>query len=144
SDTSITVTFYGDTDGRTVKEENRKVLHTEPITDRLVPCSVAKPSDDPNNACADLPALQRETVATGETGYDVEFDRVIDEPGQAEVRQHYRVHYPMLQNTVLIGTTPATSTTSTTTNTTTAKSSSTSSPPTTAHHVPTSGKSPHT
>ena len=32
SDTSITVTFYGDNDGRTVSEQNRNVLHTEAIT----------------------------------------------------------------------------------------------------------------
>jgi vancomycin resistance protein YoaR len=144
SDTSITVTLYGDTDGRTVKEENRQILHTEPITDRLVPCSVAKPTEDPNNVCAALPALERDTVATGETGYDVEFDRVIDQPGRPEVRQHYRVHYPMLQNTVLIGTAPATTTTTTTTHSPTTKTSSTSTPPTTAHPAPTSGKSPHT
>src|SRR5205085_9294040 len=31
SDTSITVTFYGDNDGRTVSEQNRNVLHTEAI-----------------------------------------------------------------------------------------------------------------
>ncbi len=34
SDTSITVAFYGDNDGRTVREENRKILHTEPITEQ--------------------------------------------------------------------------------------------------------------
>src|SRR5215510_12581074 len=66
SDTSITVALFGDTDGRTVKEEK---------------------------------------------GYDVEFDRVIDQPGRPQVRQHYRVHYPMLQNTVLVGTAPVTTTT---------------------------------
>ena len=36
SATSITVTFYGNTDGRIATEANRKILHTEPITDRLV------------------------------------------------------------------------------------------------------------
>jgi vancomycin resistance protein YoaR len=143
TDTSITVTLYGDTDGRTVKEENRNILHTEPITDRLVPCSSATPTDDPTDACAQLSPLERETVTTGETGYDVEFDRVIDQPGRPEVRQHYRVHYPMLQNTVLVGTAPATSATSTTAKGST-PNSSTSSPPTTAHPPPTSPPSPHT
>jgi vancomycin resistance protein YoaR len=144
TDTSITVTLYGDTDGRTVKEENRKILHTEPITDRLVPCPAAKPTDDPNDACAHLSALERDTVATGETGYDVEFDRVIDQPGHPEVRQHYRVHYPMLQNTVLVGTAPATTTTTPTTTKSPTTKSSTSSPPTTAHDSPSTGKTPHT
>ena len=115
SATSITVTFYGDTDGRHATEANRKILHVEPITDRLVTCPAKKPTDDPNNQCAKLTALVRETAATGETGYDVEFDRVIETPGRPTVRQHYRVHYPMLQNTVLVGTTPATTTTTPTT-----------------------------
>ncbi len=58
--------------------------------------------------------MQRETVASGETGYDVEFDRVITQPGKPTLRQHYQVHYPMLQNTVLVGTAPAAPTTTTT------------------------------
>ncbi len=111
SATSITVTFYGDNDGRTVREENRELIHTEPITDQLLTCPVKKPTDDPNNDCADLTALERETVLTGETGYDVEFERVIDQPGQPERRQRYRVHYPMLPNKVLVGVKPATTTT---------------------------------
>jgi vancomycin resistance protein YoaR len=109
--TSITVTFYGNTDGRIATEANRKILHTEPITDRLVSCPVEKPADDPNNDCATLTAFQSTISASGETGYDVEFDRVIEQPGHPTVRQHYRVHYPMLQNTVLVGTAPPTTTT---------------------------------
>ena len=66
-------------------EENRKILHTDPITDRLVPCPVKKPADDPNNDCATLHgARARHASATGETGYDVEFDRVIDQPGKPD------------------------------------------------------------
>jgi vancomycin resistance protein YoaR len=112
SDTSITVTFYGDNDGRTVSEENRKLLHTEPITDELLTCPVKEPTDDPNNDCVDLTAFERETAVTGETGYDVTFERVIDQPGQPERRQRYQVHYPMLPNKVLVGTTPPTTSTS--------------------------------
>jgi vancomycin resistance protein YoaR len=147
TDTSITVTFYGDTDGRTVREENRKILHTEPTTDRLVACSQATPTDDPNDVCASLRAPERELVATGETGYDVEFDRVIDQPGHAEVRQHYRVHYPMLPNTVLVGSAPAPTPSSTTTTTGKPTMPSTSPPtssPTSRHPAPRSGTSPHT
>jgi hypothetical protein len=132
SDTSVTVSFYGDTDGRVATEANRKVLHTEPITDRLVECPAKKLTDDPGNACAHLSALARETVAGGETGYDVEFDRLIDQPGHPTVSQHYRVHYPMLQNTVLVGTTPAPPTTTTSTPRT----------PTTQAHTPTSAPRP--
>jgi vancomycin resistance protein YoaR len=113
SATSVTVTFFGNTDGRRATEANRQILHTEPITDRVVPCPAKNPTDDPTDACAKLTALERETVAGGETGYDVEFDRVIEQPGQPTVIQHYQVHYPMLQNTVLVGTAPATTTTTT-------------------------------
>jgi vancomycin resistance protein YoaR len=110
SETSITVTFYGDNDGRTVSEENRNLIHTEPITDELLTCPVKEPTDDPNNDCADLTAFERETALTGETGYDVEFERVIDQPGQPERRQRYHVHYPMLPNKVLVGIKPPTTT----------------------------------
>jgi vancomycin resistance protein YoaR len=127
SDTSVTVSFYGDTDGRVATEANRKILHTEPITDRIVECPAKKPTDDPHNACAHLSALARETVAGGETGYDVEFDRIIEQPGHPTVTQHYRVHYPMLQNTVLVGTNAAPSTTTSAPKT-----------PTTQAHPPTS------
>jgi vancomycin resistance protein YoaR len=121
TETSITVTFYGNTDGRVATEANRKILKTVPITDRLVPCPAKKPTDDPNNDCAHLTALERETTAGGETGYDVEFDRVILQPGKPPIRQHYQVHYPMLQNTVLVGTMPAPPTTTTTVNKSTAR-----------------------
>jgi hypothetical protein len=107
------VSFYGDTDGRVATEANRKILHTEPITDRLVGCPAKKAADDPHNACAHLSAFEHDTVAGGETGYDVEFDRVIEQPGRPTITQHYRVHYPMLQNTVLVGTNPPTTTTTT-------------------------------
>jgi vancomycin resistance protein YoaR len=130
--TSVTVTFYGDTDGRRATEANRTILHTEPITDKLVTCPVKKPTDDPDNACAKLTAFEREVSATGETGYDVEFDRVIEQPGKPTVRQHYRVHYPMLQNTVLVGTAPPTTTTTSTTKpktTTTRPKTTTTKPP---------------
>ena len=103
--TSITVTLYGDNDGRTVREDKRQVLHTEPITDQLVPCPAKKPTDDPNNRCATLQPGEHYTAQDGETGYDVEFDRVIDQPGLPERRQHYQVHYPMLPNKVLVGAT---------------------------------------
>ncbi len=103
SDTSITVTFYGNTDGRVATETNRKILHVEPITDRLVPCPAVKPADDPDNACAKLLPGEHDTTAGGETGYDVQFDRLILQPGKPPVQTRYRAHYPMLQNTVLVG-----------------------------------------
>ncbi len=139
NDTSITVTFYGDTDGRVATEANRKILKTVPITDRLVPCPAKKPTDDPNNHCATLTAFERVTTATGETGYDVEFDRVITQPGRKPDRQHYQVHYPMLQNTVLVGTAPAAPTTITTTK----KSTATTAPHTTTSKPTTTSTTAH-
>jgi vancomycin resistance protein YoaR len=114
--TSITVTFYGDNDGRTVREENRKILHTETVTEQLIPCPAPHPEDDPNHVCDTLAAGAHETVGTGETGYDVAFDRVIDQPGQPEQRTSYHVHYPMLPIKILVGAAPpASSSTSTST-----------------------------
>ncbi len=139
SNTAITVTFYGNTDGRVATETNRKILRTEPITDRLIPCPAAKPTDDPNNSCPKLLAGEHDTIASGETGYDVEFDRLITQPGKPPVQTHYQVHYPMLQNTVLVGngaTTPTVPPGQTTT-TTVGHAPVTTSPnptPTTTHH----------
>ena len=81
-----------------------------PITDELVPCPVQQPQDDPNNRCASLSPLEHELAVDGETGYDVEFDRVINQPGRPVRRQHYSVHYPMLPNKVLVGTGSASTT----------------------------------
>jgi vancomycin resistance protein YoaR len=140
SNTAITVTFYGNTDGRVATETNRKILHTEPITDRLIPCPVSKPTDDPNNSCPKLLAGEHDTIASGETGYDVEFDRLITQPGKPPVQTHYRVHYPMLPNTVLVGNGVAAPTTVPavqTTTTTVGQAPVTTRPnptPTTAHH----------
>jgi vancomycin resistance protein YoaR len=103
SATSITVTFFGDNEGRVVHEMNRKILKTVPITDSFEPCPVKNPKDDPNNACPHLAPGEKYLAQSGETGYDVEFDRVIDQPGHAERQYHYAVHYPMLPNRYLVG-----------------------------------------
>ena len=89
-DTSITVSLYGDNDGRTVHEENRKILHTDPITEQLMTCPVKKPEEDPDEQVPRTSAPATGTAEPGETGYDVAFDRVIDQPGKPEYRRHYR------------------------------------------------------
>ena len=132
SATSITVTFYGNTDGRTVREENRKILQVTPVTDNLLTCPVSNPADqDPNGVCAQLGPGERSAVQSGETGYDVEFDRVIDQPGRPERRYHYEVHYPMLPNRILIGAGPPPSTTTTVAGNSSTTSPANQSPPTT-------------
>ena len=109
-DTSITVTLYGDNDGRTAREENLTTSNPVPVTDKLVPCPAPK-TVDPTDQCATLSAFQTEQISTGDSGFDVAFDRVIDQPGHAERREHYTWHYTMLPNQILVGTRPPPSTT---------------------------------
>jgi vancomycin resistance protein YoaR len=127
SDTSITVTLYGDNDGRTVREENRVLTNPVPVTDKLVTCP-APPNVDPNNVCATLSAGETARVSNGDNGFDVAFDRVIDQPGHAERREHYTWHYTMLPNQILVGSLPATSTTAP--RSSTSRAPATSVPPT--------------
>ena len=136
SDTSITVSFYGNNEGRTVREENRKILRTEPVTDQLVACP-ANPQDDPGNDCAHLAAFERHTAQPGEPGYDVEFERVIDQPGRPERRHKYSVHYPMLPNKVLVGAGSAASTTPSTPSSLPASSAVPATPPASLPPAPT-------
>jgi hypothetical protein len=103
SNTSITVSFYGDNEGRTVREEDRKVIGEEPITDEAIPCP-ADPKVDKNNDCAKLTVFQTKRIEEGHTGYTVEFARVIDQPGKPPVRREYRFRYRMFKNKILVGT----------------------------------------
>ncbi len=114
SDTSVTVAFYGDNDRRTVREENRTETNPVPVTDELVECPASK-TIDPNAICASLSAGETEQIATGDPGFDVAFDRVIDQPGKTPRREHYTWHYTMLPNRILVGSNPAAATTTTTT-----------------------------
>ena len=102
SDTSVTVALYGDTDGRTVREENRTTTDPVPVTDKLVSCPASK-TIDPYRVCATLAAGEQERVSNGDAGFDVAFDRVIDQPGKSERREHYTWHYTMLPNQILVG-----------------------------------------
>lgn len=131
--TSITVAFYGDSDGRVVHETDRRVLAVEPIKDELINCP-ARPDVDTNHDCDHLTALQTTRVADGHTGYTVEFTQVIDQPGKPEVRHHYRWRYLMFTNKVLVGTAPPP--TSATTTSSPPGPSTTSTPSTTAPHAP--------
>ena len=102
SDTSITIAFYGDTDGRTVREENRVQSNPVPVSNDLVRCP-ASTTVDPNNLCTTLAAGEQEQISNGDPGFDVAFDRVIDQPGKPERREHYTWHYTMLPNQILVG-----------------------------------------
>jgi len=114
SDTSVTVAFYGDNEGRTVREENRVETNPVPVTDELIECP-ASTKVDPNAICASLSAGETEQISTGDPGFDVAFDRVIDQPGKPERREHYTWHYTMLPNRILVANNPAEPSTTTTT-----------------------------
>jgi len=116
SDTSVTVALFGDTDGRTVREENRVETNPVPVKDELIACPASK-TVDPNNICGSLGPGEQERVSNGDPGFDVAFDRVIDQPGSPERREHYTWHYTMLPNQILVGAgsgAPSTTTTTTT------------------------------
>ena len=130
SDTSITVTLYGDNDGRTVREENRTLSNPVPVTDKVFMCP-APTTVDPNNVCATLSANEIARISNGDNGFDVAFDRVIDQPGHAERREHYTWHYTMLPNQVLVGSLPAPPTSAPQTSTTGAPATSKPKPATT-------------
>jgi vancomycin resistance protein YoaR len=112
SNTSVTVAFYGDNDGRTVREENRTTTNPVPVTDKTIECPASK-TIDPYDICATLRPGETERISNGDAGFDVAFDRVIDQPGQPERREHYTWHYTMLPNQVLVGNNPAAPTTTT-------------------------------
>jgi len=106
---SITVTFYGDKEGRVVREEGRKILAERPVTDELLPCP-QPPEIDKNNDCATLAAGATKRIEEGHPGIDVEFYRVIERPGSDPVRERFFWRYRMTPNRILVGTTPESTT----------------------------------
>jgi vancomycin resistance protein YoaR len=145
SDTSITVALYGDTDGRTAREENRTMSNPVAVTDATFQCPASK-TVDPNDVCATLAPGEKTQVSTGDAGFDVAFDRVIDQPGKPERREHYTWHYTMLPNQFLVGSDSTTSTAPGASTSTPPANATTSTPsasvstekPTTANTPPTS------
>ena len=93
-DTSITVSFYGNKEGRSCRAEGPNILQTIPVTDEFV--------DDPA-----LPAGTLKQLAHGSVGYVVENFRIISRPGAADVRERYVESYSMAKNKVARGTGPA-------------------------------------
>ncbi|MFM8238662.1 MAG: VanW family protein [Actinomycetota bacterium] len=134
TDSSITIAFFGNNEGRVVREEDREIVQETAPSDELIECPVEDPEDDPDGLCAGLAAGERVLVRDGITGYDVRFARVIEQPGKPTRREQYSVRYPMLPVRYLVGTTPATTTTTTPrpgpSTTTTTKPSTTTTPTT--------------
>jgi vancomycin resistance protein YoaR len=102
SASSITVTFYGDKEGKTVREEGRRVLAEYPIEQRYFDCP-GPAGLDKDNVCARLPAGQTRLAEAGHGGIDVEFYRVIERPGQEAQRERYFWRYKMFPNQYLVG-----------------------------------------
>ncbi|HEX5095064.1 MAG TPA: VanW family protein [Acidimicrobiia bacterium] len=102
SSSSITVTFYGDKEGKTVNEEDRKVLGETPVGDLYYDCP-APANVDPNNVCANLPEGQSKRVEEGHAGADVEFYRVIEQPGHDTTRERFFWRYRKTDNKTVIG-----------------------------------------
>ena len=108
---STATTTAGPCTRRTARRRTRS-----PVTDQLIQCPASK-TRRPERRVRDARArARREQVSTGDAGFDVAFDRVIDQPGPAaQRREHYTWHYTMLPNQILVGsgstasTTPATS-----------------------------------
>jgi vancomycin resistance protein YoaR len=129
-DTSITVTLFGDAEGRVVREENEDgscsvansgdrlteqrcvvILETIPIEDKLIPCNEATEKTDPDGDCPELAPGQREHTEDGHEGYVVEFWRVVERPGREPEREHFTWTYRMYPETYLVGVSTEPSTT---------------------------------
>jgi vancomycin resistance protein YoaR len=98
SSTSITVTFYGNVEGRKARAEGPDVLKTVPPVMQYV--------DDPS-----LPPGSTRPLQHGATGYDVNVYRVISRPGRPDVREQYFTHYQMFPDKIARGVAPGTPTT---------------------------------
>ena len=90
---SITVSLYGDKEGRRCTAEGPNVLQTIPIETEY--------TDDPT-----LPAGKEKELSAGHTGYVVENFRIIHRDGQPDVRQRFVERYSMGKRKVARGTAP--------------------------------------
>ncbi|MDQ1467195.1 MAG: hypothetical protein QOH10_1610 [Actinomycetota bacterium] len=127
TDSSITISLYGDREGKVVKEESTNcsstsptrrcvdVIKTTPFTTTVVPCPPKDPKVDPANDCARLKPNEVLDLAEGHIGYDTQLFRVIDQPGRREIRERLSWHYTMLPDVILVGAAPKGTTTTTTT-----------------------------
>jgi vancomycin resistance protein YoaR len=98
SSTSVTVSLYGNKEGRSCRAEGPHILQTIPIETEYV--------DDPT-----MPVGTQKLQTHGETGYVVENFRIISRPGQPDIRQRFLEHYSMAKDKVLRGTGLPTTTT---------------------------------
>ena len=130
---SVTITLYGDKEGKVITEESTNcrstdpyrrcvdVLKTTPFTTQVVPCPAKDPKLDPAGDCAHLTPGQIDDTASGHTAYLTQLFRVIDQPGHPEIRERITWQYTMTPDIILVGATPPGVTTTTKPGTTTTK-----------------------
>jgi hypothetical protein len=123
NDSSITITFYGNREGKVVREESTNCSSTSPtqrcvdiikttaFTTSVVPCPPKDPKVDPTNECARLKPNEVFDLAQQHAGYDVTFFRVIDQPGHHEIRERHSWHYDTIPDVILVGAVPKGTTT---------------------------------
>ncbi|MGQ0823620.1 MAG: VanW family protein [Actinomycetota bacterium] len=110
SESSITVTFYGDPEGKKVSEVDRRILAERPVEAMYYDCP-GPPGADKENVCATLPLGETKEVEGGYTGYDVEYFRLIERPGAEPVRERFFWRYRMTPAVILVGQAAPTTTT---------------------------------
>ena len=98
SNTSVTVSYYGNKEGRSCRSEGPTILETIPITIEYV--------DDPA-----LPLGTEKQLTSGALGYVVENFRILSRAGVADVRERFVEQYSMVKSKVARGTGPPTTTT---------------------------------
>ncbi len=91
SGTSVTVSLYGNKEGRSCRGEGPNVLQTIPVEPEYV--------DDPS-----LPVGTEKKLADGHTGYVVENFRIISRPGAPDIRQRFVERYSMAKEKIARGT----------------------------------------
>ncbi len=92
TDTSITISFYGNKEGRIVREEGPTVLEEFPAGVEFVESIF-------------LPPGETETEP-GYDGFSVEYYRIIERPGQAPERQRFTWRYDTLDEKIYVGVEP--------------------------------------
>ncbi|HEX4491298.1 MAG TPA: VanW family protein [Acidimicrobiia bacterium] len=125
SSSSVTVTLYGNKEGKVVAEESANcrstdpytrcvdILKQTPFTTQVVQCPPKDPKLDPANECPSLQPGQTDDTASGHTAYQTQLFRVIDQPGHPEIRERITWSYTMTPDIVLVGATPPGVTTTT-------------------------------
>ncbi len=100
SNTSVTVSYYGNKEGRSCRGEGPNILETIPIAVEYI--------DDPT-----LPLGTEKQLTPGALGYVVENFRILSRSGVADVRERFAERYSMAKSKVARGTGPPPTTTTT-------------------------------